>query len=57
MMSTHQTMYYMDIERKKSPRSYVSPGMRVVGLVPEHILQNESIIDGGQEPGWISVDD
>jgi len=51
-MRKHQIISNMNCESMKSLLPYVSPKLRIIGLVPENILQNESIIDGGNEPGW-----
>ena len=33
-------------------KAYIRPAIREIGFDIEDICQNESIIDGGNEPGW-----
>jgi hypothetical protein len=33
-------------------KAYIRPALREIGFDIEDICQNESIVDGGTEPGW-----
>ena len=37
---------------EKDRKAYIRPVVREIGFDIEDICQNESIIDGGNEPGW-----
>jgi len=52
MMRKHQIIDTMNCESKKSILPYIRPALREIGFDIEDICQNESIVDGGTEPGW-----